>query len=484
MNNIEIHSQDPANLSQPFSTPFFASNQVVESSNIYATLERNLVPDWERLREMVNAAPGNLTITINSYNVGTETALADIVAGTVTNATLVISDVRRPGVEGGSNDILYAEGGQIVVGGAGTITIQGANSNIELRRMNPETNPGRHFAVQAGAILSINNITLHGNRTIDDPASIGFSGGVTVSGVFEMHTGAVIRNNAAQLGGGVAIFDGQFSATAGSITNNIAEQFGGGIYASGSNIVITNSTINGNRTSYDGGGLSAVDSNLTITNSIISNNEAGRDGGGIWVNSSELTITDNTIVSANQAVEHGGGIALLWGNEATITNSEISGNVSHRSGGIMVQDSDLIVIASEINNNIALSGFGGGILVNWQSNAIITDSTISDNGAMYGGGIFVSASELTVSNSIVNNNRAYTGNGGGIYVQSGTAAISTSEISDNEAARYGGGIYLMSSSNLTINDSTISSNRAADGGGIALLWSSEATIINSETSHR
>jgi hypothetical protein len=98
--------------------------------------------------------------------------------------------------------------------------------------------------------------------------------------------------------------------------------------------------------------------------------------------------------------------------------------------------------------------------------------TIRNGSAAYGGGISNGAT-LTVNNSILSGNYAWT-SGGGIY-NSGTLTINNNTVRGNGASNTGGGIYIYSGT-ATINNSTFSGNSVSplplhrnrsSGGGIS-----------------
>jgi len=132
---------------------------------------------------------------------------------------------------------------------------------------------------------------------------------------------------------------------------------------------------NGN--AENGGGIYCENSKIILKNLIISNNNASNYGGGIYCyNSANLTI-ENSVIDANNSSNHGGGIYSGY-------NSEIN------------------LLYSQITNNVA-SNNGGGIYMN-NSEFNLTNTTVADNYALSGGGIFQSGvvnSNLLISNTIV-----------------------------------------------------------------------------------
>ena len=148
-------------------------------------------------------------------------------------------------------------------------------------------------------------------------------------------------NTGTSPGGGIRNVDAVLTLTDVSVANNTASAAGGGgIYMSGPGVLnIVNSSIINNRTTagYNGPPGSAIDSagggTINVTNSTLSNNGAGF-GGAVFAN-----------------------------GPTTISNSRLTGNASYYGG------------AFEVVGN--------------SSNLTITDSTVGNNSARYGGGGYV-----------------------------------------------------------------------------------------------
>ena len=96
---------------------------------------------------------------------------------------------------------------------------------------------------------------------------------------------------------------------------------------------------------------------------------------------------------------------------------------------------------------------------------IIEGFTITGGSNSYGGGIYCSSSNPTITGCTISDNTANY-SGGGIYCSGGSSpTISGCTISGN-TANYGGGIHCDLNSSPTITDCTISGNTANYGGGI------------------
>jgi len=158
-----------------------------------------------------------------------------------------------------------------------------------------------------------------------------------------------------------------------------------------------------------------------------------------------------------------------------VTNSTFSNNSAVYSGGGIDSYSygNLTVTNSTFSGNSApgdavYEGFGGGIGV-WGGTPNITNSTFYGNSADYGGGI-ASTPNLTVTNSTFSNNMASQTGGG---IRSNSLVVANSTFSNNKA-NYGAGIE--GSGNLTVTNSTFSNNSAVYHGGGIETFEADLTV--------
>ena len=112
-------------------------------------------------------------------------------------------------------------------------------------------------------------------------------------------------------------------------------------------------------------------------------------------------------------------------------------------------------------------GYGGGVWVYEDPQAgrvrvDIAGSTLFDNYAAAGGGIYSSNSSLTLADSRAIDNDS-DGYGGGVSTAGSTIAINSSRIRNNDAGAAGGGVYSYDSS-LTLAATRVSGNDS-DGYG-------------------
>ncbi|MEM9162924.1 MAG: choice-of-anchor Q domain-containing protein, partial [Cyanobacteria bacterium P01_F01_bin.4] len=243
----------------------------------------------------------------------------------------------------------------------------------------------------------------------------------------------------------------------------------------------------GNDGQGNGGGLFNYQGFVTLNNSTVEDNTATNQGGGIW-NGNNLDVTGSTL-DDNTARLFGGGVYNAGTGDTSLSNTTVSQNKTLEvAGGGLFNRGELSVLDSLIDNNEAVNA-GGGIEnqgVQGPGMLEVLRSTISNNvSGFVGGGVSSSLGTVSVVESTVNNNQS-DDSGGGINAVGSTVTVENSTVSANTTNGGGGGIY-GSLSALTVSSSTIVENTAdADanpitglnnGGGIASL--STANVKNS-----
>jgi len=188
-----------------------------------------------------------------------------------------------------------------------------------------------------------------------------------------------------------------------------------------------------------------ISKDLTITGPgvsrlAISGNNASRV---FNITAGTVTISGVTIQDGNVPTGQGAGGILNWG---TLTLNDV-----------IVKSNTVNCTASSDVGGAICNGCGPGI-----GTLTIINSTIGENTADRGGGIF-SNSTLSLINSAISGNAARVGGGILIY---GTATLTNVTISGNTAANNGGAIT--NNGTTTLMNLTISANTAAStlGGGI------------------
>ena len=198
----------------------------------------------------------------------------------------------------------------------------------------------------------------------------------------------------------------------------------------------------------DGGsGIHVENANLTLDSVTVTENESnpsllqlGGPGGGILARSSALTIRNSTI--SNNVARTGAGI-YNDGGSLTLLNTTLSrndargGNTNDQSeyrGGAIYNSGTLTVTASTLVNNQALDG--GGIFNDASGNATIVRSTIGGNGGgnvgdvvnLEGAGGIANQGTLELRSTTMTRNY---GSFGGLKTISGTTIVANSIIAGN-----------------------------------------------------
>ena len=156
----------------------------------------------------------------------------------------------------------------------------------------------------------------------------------------------------------------------------------------------------------------------------------------------------------------------------TIMNGYVSGS----GGGILCNNDSQPIIEKNIVKNNTSEWSGGGICC-WAASPTIVGNTITGNQAPGAGGIHVRAAPCLILENVISNNTATTDKGGGIYVDGCFAFIGRNTISDNEAQN-GGGIFCLAQPSAVIENNIVRGNHVAITGGAIYMEGSSPTIAN------
>ena len=368
-------------------------------------------------------------------------------------------------VEGGDTQAQFVLAAGAEVAPSFTMT-GGLVHNSDARQTDPDDT---YFHIQpdgyGGAVYMEDGTCSIEGGTIENCA--GSNGGAIymTNGTFTM-TGGTIGgasiddgNTANGYGGALFMGGGSFKMEGGNIQYNAATaNDGGGIYiASGGTVEINGGTIEGNQALNGNGGGFFVNpgaSKTTIINSdngntLITGNTA-KNGGGAFVGSGKLDVAStngNTVsICYNTATVNGGGIYA--DHDVEIDGITVCNNSAVDGGGLYVEDGEIKVKnGCDIKENTATRN-GGGIFANNDVN--VSNSTINENVAVNGGGLYAHAGTVDFSSGTFSSN-SVSGNGGGLYVAngatvllSGTATLTKNHVpyANGENIGHGGGIYL------------------------------------------
>jgi len=215
------------------------------------------------------------------------------------------------------------------------------------------------------------------------------------------------------------------------------------------------------------------------------NGLSGMDGGAI-LNNGTLQLLNCNFWN-NRANRYGGAIASGSGSVLVTNYCGFWLNTAGSGGAIAaISTQHLDIVGGDIFSNSALAvggqaGFGGGVYVFGSANPndvplIEQNTNIYGNSAGgAGGGVYVAATDLTMSGGqIYSNDVTGNGNGGGLYVngvdatgQTYTVTLTNVAVTANQAGGQGGGAYV---------------NNGELGGQLtALSGNQDATGVNGNT---
>jgi hypothetical protein len=214
-------------------------------------------------------------------------------------------------------------------------------------------------------------------------------------------------------------------------------------------------------------------SGVTVTNGRERSGSGIPGGGCILGINSALGLVD-MIATGCSADDFGGGV-LLHGGSLSVLSSTISGNTSHRGGGgihafaASGAQNDVYIYDSTISNNTTY-GYGAGIYAGTTNHFRLTRSLISGNSVQSpqgngagGGGVALKTvyQQALIVDSTVTNNYTLSAGGGISLLDSGTASVTQvnfSTLTQNYSGFGYGGNAIHSSGSFNISNSILANN--------------------------
>jgi len=243
-------------------------------------------------------------------------------------------------------------------------------------------------------------------------------------------------------------------------------------------------------------------SGLTVDSSD-TRNTGEASGGAIAVTDTALTLDDVTLTNnqarPTSAQAFGGGLGVNnepGTGDVVITNSVMTNNVAVSTpgggpdgepiggGGAWITADNITVTNSTFSENQA--DVGAGIFALARESLTLTSLTVSNNNATdMGGGLVAGGSYVAISDSVVSGNQAPEGIIGGAYVASiggqnaGTVSVTNTRISDNTSALVGGAFIagFMEDFNTSLDRVTVTGNVATDPPDSSTLYSSVGGLL-------
>lgn len=283
-------------------------------------------------------------------------------------------------------------------------------------------------------------------------------------------TRVVVRNsrfegNSSELRGGAVrlelgvqaeFYDTVFIANQAAFKENLNDSGrAGAIWATQSDVVLANCEFRDNVAAGDGGAVDVRGGSLSVTETLFENNEA-RNGGGIFVGPSTALTVEDSVFRENRAGQ--GGALVTYSTTGAIRRSLFESNHASIQGG-------------------ALRTHGS---------THIAESVIRENTSPRQAGIFNGGEFTSIFDSEILDNHATDGDGGGVfnYQNERTLRILRTTIAGNTATGRGGGIFSDFGAAIEIDESSLHHNHAdGDGGALALvgdgvlLWMANTTIV-------
>ncbi len=254
-------------------------------------------------------------------------------------------------------------------------------------------------------------------------------------------------------------------------------------------VTVKNGTVTGGKKS----GIRITDADVTLTKLTVTKNASTGDGGGIDAVKGKELVVEQCAINENTAKNRGGGI-LVEDTPLKVVGSQIENNQGFHGAGIYLSDTKTPVCGRheitgtliEGNKVFNAYGTGGGIYVGTRSQVNIENSTISKNAADQGGGIVAYTADSVILNHVViTENQATVG--AGILTLTIHACntefklTNNTEVKNNTATYYGGGVMAWGDGSdgieqvVTVENSSISNNNAKDGAGIFINFEDTAT---------
>jgi predicted outer membrane repeat protein len=358
--------------------------------------------------------------------------------------------------------------------------------------------PGAGLYVHSGGILVLQSTYVENNSSTNTGIN-GYGGGAFVAsnGKLIISENSRIKNNSATVrGGGVYINGAYFEVSSKAyVSGNTAGEDGGGVYIDNGTLLVHDrgdigyQSFDPNTAGEDGGGIYAVNSLVTLKDSgtYLYNNFAEKKGGGAYISGGMMLVIDGAEIgydkfACSNSCENGGGIYAANGSIVAITNSAIRNCYGKFGAGVFSDDSTIFIKNSEIGNTNDLytniSKYDGGGIYAIGGTCIVYHSTFVNNQVGDEGGAFLLANcDMSISNSILINNKAVKSGGAVFAFFDSILNVSDSTIVSN-SANDGGGIWWDSNTNMTVVNSTLNYNVADNNGGGALVAGSGLASFN------
>ena len=316
--------------------------------------------------------------------------------------------------------------------------------------------------------------TFFRKNTVSDSRGSSNNGGAVYADFYVHAVNAVFSENQAKVDGGAIYAKGVVNVDHCLFESNVAdgsvyESYGGAIHTT-TDVDVNNCTFENNSAGDYGGAISAANAYVNNEqdagqpyNSFFINNKAGdNDGGAIYVSNEKWSVYDslfrvkNAVFKDNQAYEDGGAIFC-----------DDKGEVAHCS------------FESNKANGAKYAQCEGGAI--YCKNQLTVDNSIFDNNYAYDYGGAIYADNLAIRPySYFDGNTAYDNHGGAIYTNKFTEDVKFVSFINNKAGEGsyddGGAIYINGENHITFSQCVFAYNHCKGRGGAIFLDSSSSHL--------
>jgi hypothetical protein len=442
-----------------------------------------------------------LRTAVDAVNAAGSNDIINLAAGTYTLTGAALDNANASG----DLDITKAAGTLNIVGAATATTILDGATLDRVFHINA-----------AGGLITIQNLTIQNGRAADDgsAATDARGGGIMVQQGNLTLDGVVLSNNSAvgangsvgSAGAPASSFGFGASATGGpgGTGGSGSSARGGGIHFAGGTLQIISSGLTGNTAVGGTGGAGGAGGNA-IGNYSISGGVGGTggnggtgEGGGIFVAAGTLDLVRST-VSGGGATGGAGGAGGAGGNAGGIADLTTFANMNGGSGGtggaggsgsgggVFIGAGTVNVTNSTLSGSSVLAGNGGSGGNGGNASGISSVSTVNNNGGgggsggssgnSQGGGAFVSAGTVAISNSTIASATATAGVGGSGGAGGSGTNPGSSGSSGSSTISSGGGVFVSGGGALTVVSSIFADSVADSNSDIEGTYTADNSLI-------
>ncbi|MBE0655812.1 MAG: C10 family peptidase, partial [Bacteroidales bacterium] len=224
--------------------------------------------------------------------------------------------------------------------------------------------------------------------------------------------------------------------------------------------------INQNNNPADSSKLQYCSFNRGKGENTIVNAYSGTKGGSIYCENSSKVLISNCLVQYSQA-GYGGGIACFDTSNVRITDCVIRKDTATMGGGLYFSNSNPVFSRNIIERNISTTSTGGGTFCNYAEPTFFQD-TIRNKTGKFGGGVGATYSWAIFDEVVIHDNNAEV-DGGAMYITQSNLSMSNSEIYENTATDLAGGVLCYWNSNANFDHVQIHHNSSDSASAFYVL---------------